>query len=145
MGPDFPFQLAHSTGSVTNPCSHLAGSGRLRAFYEHEPLNFFGYRPARVDIGEMSAKRRHSLIELRVGQARQEGIGTQCRFMDEAWPVRSDGFYDDLMVPRRKAGGDKFAITSSHDGKSASSMARTAGKNFGTTTSFSRVPVRMQT
>jgi hypothetical protein len=108
MGPDFPFQLAHSTGSVTNPCSHLAGSGRLRAFYEHEPLNFFGYRPARVDIGEMSAKRRHSLIELRVGQARQEGIGTQCRFMDEAWPVRSDGFYDDLMVPRRKAGGDKI-------------------------------------
>ena len=39
----------------------------------------------------------------------------------------------------------KFELISSPDGKSASSMARTAGKKFGTTTSFSRVPVRMQT
>jgi hypothetical protein len=35
--------------------------------------------------------------------------------------------------------------TSSAEGKSASSMARIAGKKFGATTSFSRVPVRMQT
>jgi hypothetical protein len=44
-----------------------------------------------------------------------------------------------------KPAAAKFDVISSPEGKSASSMARTAGKNFGTTTSFSRVPVRTQT
>ena len=53
----------------------------------------------------MSAKRSHSLIEFRVGQTRQEGVGAQCRFTNEAWPVRGYDFGDDLMVPQREAGG----------------------------------------
>ena len=44
-----------------------------------------------------------------------------------------------------KPAAANFDLISSLDGKLASSMARTAGKKFGTTTSFSRVPVRMQT
>src|SRR5580693_3607597 len=55
----------------------------LRAFFEHEPVNFFGHSLSRVDIGAMSAKRSHSLIELRVRQTRQEGVGAQCRLPDE--------------------------------------------------------------
>ena len=43
-----------------------------------------------------------------------------------------------------KPAAAKFDLISSLDGKSASIMARTTGKKFGTTTSFSRVPVRMQ-
>jgi hypothetical protein len=44
-----------------------------------------------------------------------------------------------------KPAAAKFELISSLEGKSASSIGRTAGKKFGTTTSFSRVPVRMQT
>ena len=55
----------------------------------------------------MSAKRSHSLIELRVRQTRQEGVGAQCRFPDEAWPVWGYDLRDDFMVPRREAGGCK--------------------------------------
>ena len=55
----------------------------------------------------MSAKRSHSLLELRVRQTRQEGVGAQCRLSDEAWPVRGYDLRDDFMVPRREAGGCK--------------------------------------
>ena len=82
----------------------------------------------------MSAQRSHSLIELRVRQTRQERVGAQCRLPNKAWPVRGYYLGDDFTVPRREAGGCKFELTSSPDGKSASSMARTAGKRFGTTT-----------
>jgi hypothetical protein len=79
----------------------------LCAFFEHEPVNFFGHSLSRVDIGAMSAKRSHSLVELRVRQTRQEGVGAQCRLPNKAWPVRGYDFRDDLMVPRREAGGRK--------------------------------------
>src|SRR5580693_2684409 len=82
--------------------SLAVGSAR---FFEHEPVNFFGHSLSWVDIGAMSAKRSHSLIELRVRQTRQEGVGAQCRLPNEAWPVRGYHFRDDLMVPRREAGG----------------------------------------
>jgi hypothetical protein len=49
--------------------SLAVGSAR---FFEHEPVNFFGHSLSWVDIGAMSAKRSHSLIELRVRQMRQE-------------------------------------------------------------------------
>src|SRR5437762_13371440 len=52
----------------------------------------------------MSAKRSHALIELRVRQTRQEGVGAQCRLPDEAWPVRGYDLRDDFMVARREAG-----------------------------------------
>ena len=50
----------------------------------------------------MTAKRSHSLIELRVRQTRQEGVSPQCRLPNESWPVRGYDFRDDLMVPRRE-------------------------------------------
>src|SRR5580704_15028975 len=79
----------------------------LRAFFEHEPVNFFGHSLSRVAIGAMSAKRSHSLIELRVRQTRQEGVGAQCRLSIEAWPVRGYDLRDDFMVPRGEARGRK--------------------------------------
>src|SRR5271156_1303418 len=79
---------------------------RLRTFCEHEPVNFFGHSLSRVHIG-VRAKRGHSLIELRVGQTRQKGVGAQFRLANEAWPIWGYDFRDDLMVPRREAGGHK--------------------------------------
>src|ERR1700730_18084996 len=52
----------------------------------------------------MSAKRSHSLLELRVRQTREEGVGAQCRLSNEAWPVRGYDLRDDFMVPRREVG-----------------------------------------
>src|SRR5580704_19313265 len=72
----------------------------LCAFFEHEPVNFLGHSLSRVDIGAMSAKRSHSLIELRVRQTRQEGVGAQCRLPDEAWPVRGYDLRDNLNRKR---------------------------------------------
>ena len=72
----------------------------LCAFFEHEPVNFFGHSLSRVDIRAMSAKRSHSLVELRVRQTRQEGVGAQCRLPDEAWPVRGYDLRDNLNRKR---------------------------------------------
>src|SRR6266481_3592356 len=83
---------------------------RRRTFGEHEPVNFFGHSLSRVDIGAMSAKRSHSLIELRVRQTRQEGVGAQCRLPNEAWPVWGYDLRDDFMVPRREAGRCKVRV-----------------------------------
>jgi hypothetical protein len=58
----------------------------------------------------MCAKRNQSLIERRVRQTGQEGVRAQCRLPNKAWPVRGYGFCDDLMVPRREAGGGKVRL-----------------------------------
>src|SRR4029077_11915721 len=55
----------------------------------------------------MGAKRSHTLLELRVRQTRQEGVGAQCRLSNETWPVWGYDLRDDLMVPRREVGGRK--------------------------------------
>ena len=122
--------------------SLAVGSAR---FFEHEPVNFFGHSLSWVDIGAMSAKRSHSLIELRVRQTRQE---ESARSADFRTKLGQSGVTISVTISwclGVKPAAARFDLISSLDGKSASNMARTAGKKFGTTTSFSRVPVRMQT
>jgi hypothetical protein len=93
----------------------------------------------------MSAKRGHSLVELYVRQTRQEGIRAQRGLSNEAKPVRGDRFRDDLMMPQRKTGGLKVRPDLSPGWQVGVEHGPHCREKFGTTTSFSRVPVRMQT
>src|SRR5271154_6786069 len=101
---------------------------RLRTFCEHEPVNFFGHSLSRVHIG-VRAKRGHSLIELRVGQTRQESA----RSSDLRTKLGQSGATTSVTISwclGVKPAAAKFELISLPDGKSASSMARTAGKKF---------------
>src|SRR6266436_6763653 len=64
---------------------------RLRAFCKHEPVDFLVHSLSRVDIGTMSAKRSHALIELRVRQAPEashEAKRTSTNYRRHASPGR---------------------------------------------------------
>jgi hypothetical protein len=96
------FSSSKIAGCATNlECPVFTGCGATRVL-RARTSQFRGYCFIRITIGVMSAKRSHSPIEF------QKGVGAQCRFPNEARPVRGDDFLYDRMVHRHEAGARKM-------------------------------------
>ena len=83
-----------------------------------EPIDFFGDGIILVDSVAMGPKRRHTSLELAIGQPCQERVGAKGGFIDEARPVGGGNLRYDLVHDRPKAARREDGLDVSARGRS---------------------------
>jgi hypothetical protein len=80
----------------------------LSGFREYPPINLLSHGIVWINLSDVRAQRGHSVIEFRVGQARQEGVSAKGGLSYEFRPVRGHTFRDDRVVLGDEASSSDF-------------------------------------